>query len=414
VTCTGVERFSRKKNQSASGSTWEYATCATPTSRRCWWRSLLQNREVVGPQSRDLPSSTSAHKLLEARVCASLEKKQISPLNNQYLQFASVFSVCLYRRSACVLNSAWSRTTTTRSENFSPGISWMEVFALDNMFFRFRNAFEQQVAVAKNNRIMAKNSLRELCMIAVIAHREIFTGITSPSSAHLLENLRELFLISWCVPGRNVCMHSFSRQPWAWKAIWWKKLRVPWNATALPLKARLHLTCCAPSSADCSTATSPPSSSSCKEYTIQKLQRSLYWETDGWGWQQMSRSEALWGIFNNWCGRISRPLALLRWWRRNVPNVQMVWTIVLPSSAPTCQPAGCAAQALQLRRPSSCAVFNPHQKSCVSRFSCSHFIKVWISHTIFFVLLSFKRNKYVNEFPALKLELCLFQYTACW
>jgi hypothetical protein len=67
----------------------------------------------------------------------------------------------------------------------------MDLFALDIMYSRFRNAFKQQVAVADNNRKMAKNSLRELCMSAVIAHREIFTGITSPSSAHLLENLRE-------------------------------------------------------------------------------------------------------------------------------------------------------------------------------------------------------------------------------
>jgi hypothetical protein len=78
----------------------------------------------------------------------------------------------------------------------------------------FRNAFqsfEQQVAVAKNNRKMAKNSLRELCMRAVIAHREIFTGITSPSSAHLLENLREFcFYRIYCSWTKISSSHSFA------------------------------------------------------------------------------------------------------------------------------------------------------------------------------------------------------------
>jgi hypothetical protein len=56
---------------------------------------------------------------------------------------------------------------------------------------RFPLPDEQMVAVAKNHRRMVKGSLRELSMSAVIANRELFSGITTPSSAHLLENLRE-------------------------------------------------------------------------------------------------------------------------------------------------------------------------------------------------------------------------------
>jgi hypothetical protein len=47
------------------------------------------------------------------------------------------------------------------------------------------------VAVAKNHRKMVKGSLRELSMSAVIANSELFAGITTPSSAHLLDHLRE-------------------------------------------------------------------------------------------------------------------------------------------------------------------------------------------------------------------------------
>jgi hypothetical protein len=65
--------------------------------------------------------------------------------------------------------------------------------------------YQQVMAVAVNNRMMAKNSLRELSMSAVIAHREIFTGITSPSSAHLLENLRE-FCFQFIVRDQLVCI----------------------------------------------------------------------------------------------------------------------------------------------------------------------------------------------------------------
>jgi hypothetical protein len=75
-------------------------------------------------------------------------------------------------------------------------------------------SFKQLKAVAKNNRKMTKKRLRELCMSAVIEHRELFAGIPSTSSAHLLENLREFVSNLLCLDaGRKSSLHSFSAAP---------------------------------------------------------------------------------------------------------------------------------------------------------------------------------------------------------
>jgi hypothetical protein len=58
-----------------------------------------------------------------------------------------------------------------------------------------REPLEEQMAAVKNNQIMARLTLRELCLKAVVNNVEYFNKVRPDSPAHRVESLRKELLL---------------------------------------------------------------------------------------------------------------------------------------------------------------------------------------------------------------------------
>lgn len=69
--------------------------------------------------------------------------------------------------------------------------------------------FQEQLAVTRNNKELAKWTLRELCLEAVLEHRQILNKV-SPTSSNRIENLRKEFILIVCEFEKYIKVNYFS------------------------------------------------------------------------------------------------------------------------------------------------------------------------------------------------------------